>query len=227
MSKKKVFVSHSSADKPFVRRLVDDLRKLDLPEIWFDEQSIAVGDSIPQEIENGLKDADYVIIVLSSNSVDSDRVKMELDATHMSDDALVLPVLKDDCEIPTLLKARKYADFRTESSYDSAFKQLAEVLTDEQSELPAATFVAASSTCVSELRKLSNGDLRRRIASKLSRGELSNVWWDLTDKTMDDDHPNSTLSECARMLIDRMIKTGKLTDLLEELCKEVPHVANP
>jgi len=34
MSKKKIFVSHSSADKEFVRRLVDDLKKIDLPESW-------------------------------------------------------------------------------------------------------------------------------------------------------------------------------------------------
>lgn len=227
MSKKKVFVSHSSADKEFVRRLVDDLKKIDLPDVWFDEQSIAVGDSIPQEIEKGLKDADYVIVVLSPNSVDSPWVRLELDATHMSDDTLVLPVLIDDCEIPTLLKARKYADFRGESNYDSAFKELAEVLTNEQVPLPPLNAknseYAEVGACVKKLNELSRGALRRWITreQRFDRDRIITLWRDLLAEEMENDHRRAPLSECVSILISRMINADRHAEFLEELCNEV------
>jgi len=34
----------------------------------------------------------------------------------------VLPILKDDCRVPTLLRAKKYADFRHD--YDDGFEAL-------------------------------------------------------------------------------------------------------
>lgn len=68
VKRKKVFVSHASEDKPVIEQLVDDLEKLDL-DVWFDAKSITVGDSIPAEINEGLKGADYVIIALSQHSV--------------------------------------------------------------------------------------------------------------------------------------------------------------
>ena len=50
----RVFISHSSHDKPFVHRLAADLKNQDL-DIWVDEQELQVGDSIVQGISSGLK----------------------------------------------------------------------------------------------------------------------------------------------------------------------------
>ena len=216
--RKKVFVSHSSDDKDFVRGLVDDLKELNL-EVWFDEQSIGVGDSIPEEIEKGLKESDYVIAVLSRNSVDSVWVKRELDASLMSEDGLLLPIVIDDCEIPALLKARKYADFRED--YHEAFDELAEVLTGEESDLPNLKIKPSPiSECVSKLHQMKRSDLRRWIRAKLSRSQVSDLWRDLTSQEMNDDHPNSPLSECIGLLIGKMIKLDRHGELLEEICRE-------
>jgi hypothetical protein len=48
-SKARVFVSHSSKDKPFVRKLVEALNK-HLLDIWVDEHEIKVGDSLDREV---------------------------------------------------------------------------------------------------------------------------------------------------------------------------------
>ena len=38
--------------------------------LWLDERELQVGDSIVQGISDGLKDTDYVMVVLSKASVD-------------------------------------------------------------------------------------------------------------------------------------------------------------
>lgn len=219
--KKKVFVSHSSADKPFVRRLVDDLSKLGLDNIWYDERVIDVGDSIPQEIEKGLSGSDYVIVILSKNSAQSRWVKLELDASYMSPETLILPVLIDDCEIPALLKARKYADFRT--NYEKAFYELSQTLADEQLQLPAVEMEGNDplSQCVLNLNQMKRSDLRRWIVRELSRDELETLWRDLLDEEMENDHKHSNFSECVSALIKRMAKSERHIEFLEEVCKEV------
>src|SRR5262249_36132178 len=63
----RVFLSHSSHDKEFVRRLADDLMALDL-KIWLDERELGPGESIVGGISGGLREADYLIVVLSRAS---------------------------------------------------------------------------------------------------------------------------------------------------------------
>lgn len=121
----KLFLCHSSTDKEFVRKLVDDLNKRSVG-VWVDEREILVGDPIRQKIEDGLKTADYLGVVLSPASVQSEWVKKELDAKLIEEieakRVMVLPILLKNCEIPPLLKGKLYADFR--SDYDTGFTSL-------------------------------------------------------------------------------------------------------
>jgi TIR domain len=59
-----IFVSHASPDKPYVRQLVVELRKADIA-VWFDEDSIAWGESLRPAINKGLINSSYAIVVLS------------------------------------------------------------------------------------------------------------------------------------------------------------------
>lgn len=111
----KVFVSHSSLDKPFARSLCMDLEDNGfIP--WLDELNIMVGESIPEKISIGIKEADFIIVILSNHSVNSRWVQKEWQTKYWSEiekgKVHVLPVLLEDCEIPELLKTKKYADFR-------------------------------------------------------------------------------------------------------------------
>ena len=81
-AKARVFISHASQDKPFVRKLVQELEKHHL-DVWFDEQEIKVGDSIVAKVSGGLKDSDYLVVVLSKASVASRWVQEELNAALM------------------------------------------------------------------------------------------------------------------------------------------------
>ncbi len=111
----KIFLSHSSADKSFVKGLAVDLANQGhLP--WLDEWEILGGESIPTRVAEGLEASDFVVIVLSENSTKSKWVEnewqtkywQEIDERRVS----LIPVLLSDCTIPTLLKTKKYIDFR-------------------------------------------------------------------------------------------------------------------
>lgn len=122
----KLFVSHSSKDKDFVRELADDLRSLG-HDVWLDEWEIKVGDCIISKVEAALSDCSYVVLVMSRHAVESGWVEKEWRSKYWEEvqvgTAIVLPVLLEDCEIPLLLKTKKYADFRT--NHRVGFAQLA------------------------------------------------------------------------------------------------------
>ncbi len=121
----KVFVSHSSNDKTFVDRLVDDLAKRKIP-VWYDRFDVRIGDSIPNRINDGIATARYFLIVLSPAAIVSRWVREELNAALVRQINLggtfLLPLLYEDCEIPPLLAHRRFADFRAD--YASGLAEL-------------------------------------------------------------------------------------------------------
>lgn len=113
----KIFLSHSSKDKRFVKKLAIDLLKYG-HDVWLDEWEIRVGDCIVSGIEGGIADSDFAVVILTNNSVQSGWVDREWKAKYWTEvnrgEVLVLPVLLEDCEVPTLLQTKKYADFRSD-----------------------------------------------------------------------------------------------------------------
>lgn len=111
----KIFISHSSNDKPFIRKLKGDLEELG-HEIWMDESEIKIGRSIPSKIQDGISNADYLILVLTPSSMSSKWVDKEWKAAHSleieEDRTIILPIYLEKCNIPLLLKDRLYSDFR-------------------------------------------------------------------------------------------------------------------
>jgi hypothetical protein len=60
-----VFICHASEDKDsFVRPLAEALRELHI-EVWYDEFSLRIGDSLRQTIDRGLASSRFGIVVLS------------------------------------------------------------------------------------------------------------------------------------------------------------------
>ncbi len=116
-SDKKVFISHSHSDREFTERLARDLMAHG-QNVWFDKWDIRPGDSIVTKIfEEGLADAEAFLIVLSKDSVRSDWVREELNVAtvrRIEDLTRVIPVLKEDVEVPTALRTMHWVDMRTD-----------------------------------------------------------------------------------------------------------------
>lgn len=126
-----VFLSHSHADKAFVRKLAADLRLAGHP-VWIDEAEINIGDSLIEKIRNGLDQVDFVAAVLSRTSIDSPWVTRELDIASNRELAegrvVVLPIVIEPVQLPGFLKGKFYGDFTDPDAYEEKLALLLRAL---------------------------------------------------------------------------------------------------
>ena len=112
-----IFLSHTSIDKPFVEKLAKDLNNLGI-NVWYDKYQIKVGESILWKIDEGIKESEYLGIVISQEAMRSEWVKTEIAAAWQKQvdqkGNFVLPIYYRECEIPLFLQGIKYADFRND-----------------------------------------------------------------------------------------------------------------
>lgn len=99
----KVFVSHASEDKDrFVLEFAEKLRGKGV-DAWLDKWEMLPGDSLVDKIFNeGLKEAQAVIIVLSKYSIEKPWVKEELNTSvvnKIDKETRLIPVVLDKCEV--------------------------------------------------------------------------------------------------------------------------------
>ena len=124
-----IFLSHTKADKPFVRKLARDLDNHGV-KCWLDEAEIKVGESLIQKIRQGIDEVGYLAVILSPRSVASPWVQREVDVAMNQEihgkRVKVLPIMYQSCELPGFLLGKFYADFTDESKYTEAFKRLVE-----------------------------------------------------------------------------------------------------
>jgi formylglycine-generating enzyme required for sulfatase activity len=141
-----VFISYSHADREFVDQLADRLKASGV-NVWIDKWMIKVGDSITDKINEGIGASDWLIVVLSCASVSSKWVREELNAAMIRNieqgkHAFILPILIEECELPIILRHRKYANFKDDPEY--AFQELLEVVRPDPLMLePELTFIPA------------------------------------------------------------------------------------
>lgn len=138
-----IFLSHNSKDKPFVRKLANDLRRRGFY-VWVDEAEIKVGDSLIEKIREGIDKVEYVGVVLSNNSINSEWVKKEIDiAMNQEIDGKrvkVLPIMLEKVDPPSFLKGKLYADFTTEEAYRHGLDSIVERLSENPNESSSSPF---------------------------------------------------------------------------------------
>jgi hypothetical protein len=117
----KVFLSHSSVDKPLVEQIAKIMVRNNI-NVWFDKWEIKFGDNIVQRINDGLNETDYFALIISSNSIKSGWVINEYSSViasfNQSNKPRIVPILIDSCEIPPLIRALKYIDLRMSDTFE-------------------------------------------------------------------------------------------------------------
>lgn len=124
----KVFLSHASEDKErFVIGFATRLREKGV-DVWLDKWEMYPGDSLVDKIfEEGLKNAQAVIIVLSRNSINKRWVREELNTgliKRINDNSKLIPVVIDDCEVPYSLRSTVWQKISNLDSYDSELDRI-------------------------------------------------------------------------------------------------------
>ena len=118
----KVFISHASDDKDrFVINFAIKLRAKGI-DAWVDKWEMLPGDSLIDKIfDEGIKNADAFIIILSAASVNKKWVREELNAgivKKIDDNTKLIPVVIDDCEIPQVLKSTLWIKIEDLENYE-------------------------------------------------------------------------------------------------------------
>ncbi|HEY5462527.1 MAG TPA: toll/interleukin-1 receptor domain-containing protein [Hanamia sp.] len=122
-----IFLSHTNIDKPFVRKLAADLRNYGHT-VWIDEAEINIGDSLIGKIREALDTVDFVAVVLSKASIQSEWVKKELEIASNREieekKVIILPLIIENVKLPGFLKGKLYGDFSNESEYSDKLQLL-------------------------------------------------------------------------------------------------------
>lgn len=105
----KVFLSHASEDKQrFVIPFATSLRMKGI-DVWLDKWEILPGDSLVDKLfEEGLREAEAVLIVISAVSVMKPWVRQELNTAivnRIKRQTKVIPVVLDKVEVPEALSS--------------------------------------------------------------------------------------------------------------------------
>lgn len=141
---KSVFISHAAEDKEFVRKLASDLAVHGIRP-WVDEVEIKVGDSLIDRINQGIQEADYILLVLSEASIGSrwvqEEIRVAVDRDPSGAARALLPVLIEDVELPPILRNLNYLDLRDPNAYERGLARLVQTIevqrTEEKETRPA------------------------------------------------------------------------------------------
>jgi hypothetical protein len=119
----RVFLCHSSEDKPIVRELHRRLRD-DGVEPWLDEEEILPGQDWQREITNALRTTHAVLVCVSSRSMSkAGYLQREIkEVLSIADEQppgtiFVIPVRLEDCPVPERFRSLQWVNFFEEAGY--------------------------------------------------------------------------------------------------------------
>lgn len=124
----KVLISHASEDKQrFVLPLAAKLRANGV-DAWVDVWEINPGDSLIGKIfDEGLKNSQAMIVVLSRHSVEKPWVREELDAgmvRKITEKIRLIPIRLDSCDVPECLRHTAWQEIADPGHFDGEFQRI-------------------------------------------------------------------------------------------------------
>jgi hypothetical protein len=108
---KRAFISHSSPDDRYVQEMVQYLRKLGFSEVFNDSHTIELDEEFWPRIEQGIRECDAFVVVLSHASVKSYWVDREVQFAR-DNGKKVIPIRIDDCQLPASFDGRDVGELR-------------------------------------------------------------------------------------------------------------------
>lgn len=172
-----VFISHNFKDKPLARKIALILNSYGV-KTWIDESEIKLGDSLIEKIRSGIDEGDYLIALISKNSIDSEWVKRELDIAMNQEiegkKVKVVPILVGNCELPGFLKGKLYADMSTKRKFSDSIPVLLSRFNIEfNKDIKQSNFTSLKLTVTEIINKLDSDNeiIRTDIVDRFSYGD--------------------------------------------------------
>jgi tetratricopeptide (TPR) repeat protein len=103
MGTKTVFISHSSKDDAFVRKLRQALEDLGI-EVWADSERLSGGDLLTSRIQRSIENVDHFLVVVSLNALNSEWVPREIKHAQsvQKDGYKIIPIMLPGIEIAAM-----------------------------------------------------------------------------------------------------------------------------
>lgn len=128
-----VFVSHSSHDNEFGKRLERKLKaEPAITSIWYDSDGGLIGGDLWQDrIEQELMARNILVVILSPKALDSPWVRHEIRtalAIGITGNRVIIPVMHKSADVPPFLRAFQQVDF-VKQPYEDAYQDLVNAIT--------------------------------------------------------------------------------------------------
>ena len=127
---REVFISHAKEDIEYAEDLYDFLIENNY-EPWLDKKKLRVGANWDYEIKKALKNSTFVILLLSSNSVNKRgyiqrefKYALEYSETKLNDDIYIIPILLDKCKVPDDLSKFQWIEIDENNSREQILESL-------------------------------------------------------------------------------------------------------
>jgi len=108
---KKVFISYLHSDEPFVRRLVEHLGNFKTSG-WRDDADISAGNIFADRIRSAIKQADALVVLVSTRSRESRWVNFEVGAGLAMGVPVIPVVIEGEGQLPEPLRDVRSVDAR-------------------------------------------------------------------------------------------------------------------
>jgi len=112
-----IFVSYASQDRLSARAICERLREVGFAP-WIDVVNLVPGEQWERAIEEALREADFFVACLSTNSVAKRgyiqrefKRAMEIWEEKLASDIFVIPLRLDDCNVPQSLRRFQWVDW--------------------------------------------------------------------------------------------------------------------
>ena len=135
------FISYSSHDDDFARRLHADLRESKVG-VWFAPEDMKIGDKIRDRLDQTIRMHDKLLLILSRDSIESDWVEKEVETAFEKErrnpgKTVLFPIMLDDAVMDTdkawaadIRRTRHIGDFRDWKNHDSYKKNFDRLMRD-------------------------------------------------------------------------------------------------
>jgi len=140
------FLSHSSKDGEFTRRLYNDLQGRNI-RTWYAPEELKIGDRFRSRIDESIRLQDKLVVILSENSINSDWVQTEveraLERERKEGKDILFPIAIDDAGLtsdepwPADIRLKRHiGDFRKWKSHDDYTKAFDKLVRDLKKSQP-------------------------------------------------------------------------------------------
>lgn len=126
----RVFLCHSSSDKPAVRNLYQRLQ-VDGIDPWLDEEKLLPGQDWHLEIRKAVRNSHAVLVCLSPTSINkigyvNREIKYALDVADEQPEGsiFIIPVKLEECVIPDRLRTWQWVNYFESNGYERLMRAL-------------------------------------------------------------------------------------------------------